>query len=90
MGLPVVASAVGWLPELIVDGQTGWLVPLGDPGALAQQWRALLHASGCLLAGLGPRLEEARRCVILPGNDSKPVYPEHKGQRHEKAPPDGS
>ena len=42
MGLPVVASAVGGLLELVVDGQTGWLVPPGDSGALAQRLRALL------------------------------------------------
>lgn len=35
MGLPVVATRVGGIPELVVDGKTGFLVEPGDPKGLA-------------------------------------------------------
>jgi glycosyltransferase involved in cell wall biosynthesis len=41
-GLPVVASDVGGLRELVRDGETGVLVPAGDPAALADALRPLL------------------------------------------------
>jgi glycosyltransferase involved in cell wall biosynthesis len=35
MGTPVVASAIGGHKEVIIDGETGWLVPPDDPKAMA-------------------------------------------------------
>ncbi|HEX4494182.1 MAG TPA: glycosyltransferase family 4 protein [Thermoanaerobaculia bacterium] len=35
-GVPVVASAVSGIPEVVVGGETGWLVPPEDPAALAR------------------------------------------------------
>lgn len=50
-GRPVIASAVGGMPELIQHGVTGLLVPGEDPEALAQALEALL-------------IDPQRRCTI--------------------------
>jgi glycosyltransferase involved in cell wall biosynthesis len=42
LGRPVIATTAGGLPEVIVHGETGWLVPPQDPGQLA---RAIAYLS---------------------------------------------
>jgi glycosyltransferase involved in cell wall biosynthesis len=44
LGLPVLATRVGGIPEIIDDGVDGCLVPPGDPGALAQAMGSFLRA----------------------------------------------
>lgn len=58
-GLPVVASRVGGIPELIHQGHTGLLVPPGDIAALAKSMIALL-ANPFLRRRIG---ESARRHI---------------------------
>ena len=41
-GLPVAATAVGGVPEMVTPGRTGWLAPPEDPPALAAALRRLL------------------------------------------------
>ena len=55
-GRPVVATAVGPVPEVVADGETGLLVPPGDPAALAE---AILRVLGD--PGLAERLGRAGR-----------------------------
>ena len=45
LGRPVVATAVGGIPEAVVDGSTGWLVPPGDDGAFADALAAAADAA---------------------------------------------
>ena len=42
VGVPVVSTAVGGVPEVVHDGENGLLVPPGDPLALAAALRRLL------------------------------------------------
>jgi len=42
MGKPVIASRIGGLPDIVVDGETGSLVPPGDPDALRTAIQCLL------------------------------------------------
>jgi glycosyltransferase involved in cell wall biosynthesis len=45
-GVPVVASSVGGLVELVTDGENGSLCPPHDPRALADRLRALIDDAG--------------------------------------------
>ncbi len=45
-GRACVATAVGGTPEVLRDGETGWLVPPGSPGALADALEQALTRPG--------------------------------------------
>lgn len=72
-GLPIIASAIGGLPELFVDGRSALLVPPGDPAAIRSAIerlradgnlrRRLRRAAGTIArhhawSELAPRIEE--------------------------------
>lgn len=61
-GTPVVASDVGGLPEVVVDGVTGFVVPAGDVAALR--------------ARLGELLGDRRRARAM-GDDARAHVVEH-------------
>ena len=45
-GLPCVVTAVGGLPETVRDGETGFVAPPGDSGALASAILELIRNPG--------------------------------------------
>lgn len=79
MGRPIVASRIGGLTDIIVDGQNGLLVPPGDPCALRNAIQSLLddpQRRECMAAmarqrviafqarSVVPRIEEVYREVL--------------------------
>jgi glycosyltransferase involved in cell wall biosynthesis len=65
--LPVISTPVSGIPEVVLDEETGLIVPPADAGALARQIQRLLH-DRALRRRLG---DAARRLVLLQfSNDS--------------------
>jgi glycosyltransferase involved in cell wall biosynthesis len=53
-GTPLIATSSGGIPEIVHDGETGWLFPPGDTTALARCVQEVLAG------GPGPRAIVAR------------------------------
>jgi len=64
-GVPVVASPVGGIPELVADGKSGFLVAPGDKGALERALRRLLIERS-LAARMGAAARETARARYAP------------------------
>jgi glycosyltransferase involved in cell wall biosynthesis len=60
-GLPAVATRVPGTPEVILDGQTGWLTPAGDPAALGEFMTRMARLPSQERIAMG---ERARRFVM--------------------------
>jgi glycosyltransferase involved in cell wall biosynthesis len=65
VGTPVVATAVGGVPEVVVDGENGLLVPPGDVAALAAALRTITtddalrrRLAACAAPSVAPLAEE--------------------------------
>lgn len=60
-GTPVIASRVGGIPELIRDGENGWLVPPGDVDALAGALHRALGIPSAEIEAVGQRARDFAR-----------------------------
>ena len=52
-GRPVIATAIAGVPELVVSGETGWIVPAGDAAALTEAIAALARTPQAELIKMG-------------------------------------
>ena len=95
---PVISTFVAGIPELVHDGENGWLVPAGDVDALADamidclaaapptRWRAWARrrASGCWRATTSTsRRPSSPRCSPRPRQPAVPTAA--TAERHELA-----
>jgi len=78
LGRPVVASAVGGIPEMIEHGRTGLLVPPREPDFLAHAITRLLtdHPYADTLGKAGRNLVEERFCAELMVRAVETIYDE--------------
>jgi len=55
---PVIAPFIGGIPELVRQGEDGWLVPASDAVALAEAMRSCLEAPADLITRMGEAAHE--------------------------------
>jgi glycosyltransferase involved in cell wall biosynthesis len=55
---PVISTYVAGIPELVCPGENGWLVPSGDPEALAHAMQTCLDAPIDLIIRMGKAARE--------------------------------
>lgn len=65
---PVVATRSGGIPEVIIDGENGYLVDIGDVAALAEKVSTLIND-----AGLRQRMGDAARARVEADFTMRPV-----------------
>ena len=77
-GRPVIASAVGGLPEIVLEGETGLVVPSGDAEALAE---AIVALAGDLerAAAMGARGRDRALAEFTPERSARRIEALYEG-----------
>ena len=71
--VPVIATNAGGLPEVIVDGETGYLVPMGDTDAMAERGIEILRNDD-----LRKRMGQRAREVAVERFDELKIVPVYR------------
>jgi glycosyltransferase involved in cell wall biosynthesis len=84
LGRPVISTYLAGIPELVISGEMGWLVPASDEAALAEAMRAALEASPGELGRLGATARERvieRHDVTKEATKLKRLFEAHRARR---------
>lgn len=75
-GRPLVATAVGALPEMVLNGDNGYLVPPKNPGALARTLGLLIEHGDrrTKMGGRARRLAETQFGLAVMGEKTEKAY----------------
>jgi glycosyltransferase involved in cell wall biosynthesis len=86
--VPTIASNVGGLPEVVLDGITGWTVPVGKPHRLAECIQSVLAdaETARTRARMGQRLVKTMFDVNRTGKEMAAIYSYIVGLSSEKPP----
>jgi len=71
--VPVIATRAGGLPEVIDDGETGFLLPVGDVGGMAARAIEILRNDA-----LGAQMGERARRVAIDRFDEEKIVPMYR------------
>jgi len=84
VGVPVVATAVGGVPELVRDGENGWLIPEADAAELASALAAALADPGerARRGAAGQSLVRARYTFAAQAAQAANAFRQVLSQRH--------
>jgi colanic acid/amylovoran biosynthesis glycosyltransferase len=96
LGRPIISTFIAGIPELVISGESGWLVPAGDIEALVAAMQTCLDASVETLARMGKSAQsrallhhnvstEAAKLVHLFGDVAGTRYTSH-GELQKDAP----
>ncbi|AXS40009.1 glycosyltransferase [Breoghania sp. L-A4] len=70
-GLPVIAGSTGGVPDIMRDGETGWLVPVEDTDAFARALRQAINGADTLEA-----MGQAARAHVRDRHDIAAAVPQ--------------
>jgi glycosyltransferase involved in cell wall biosynthesis len=73
-GCPVVATTVGGVPDIVIDGETGYLVPPNNAGALAQAALTILEGNPQVMGQAGRRLVQEKFTAQRLARDMEILY----------------